>query len=435
MSDAKDKELEKILNFYVNNPKFDELTKKLNEFNPLKILGIKDFEIRHSNMLAWLLNPKGHHGLQDKIFKRIICEILKENNQEGLCNGCSNKNNSGICKNSNENDILNINDIILSDFSDLEIRREWNNIDVVAISKKNEVIVVIENKYISSESSNQLMKYYNFIHSSIYKDYKKLFIFLTLDGKEPLGCKRYLVFTHKQIFNILKNIVDINAEYINQKVYDFIDYYLKVLEEKSMSDQELINICKIIYKEHKEAIDLIVEYGKARIPQAIMDVFHSQTNTKSIYFDDPSKDSSKTNIYYVFIPEEWASIVPTTNKYTSDKYLITFSFDFSEMDRKKIKLRLDVGNFKNIDVRTKFMDILNKKLSEKGLIKRISSATANSRLKSINIDIKDIDIENYDEIISVMVKAYNNEDMKIIKKEIDTIIITDNFDFSEETNA
>lgn len=429
MSNIDDGEMQKILEFYVNNPDWDQMKSRINRFNPLKILGVQEFEIRHSNMLAWLFNPQGHHGLQDKIFKRVICEILKENEQMDVCSNCENSD----CKYKNVNDSISINEIIMSDFSDLEIHREWNNIDIVAISTKNRMIVVLENKFNSSESNKQLVKYYYAVEDK-FKKYKKIFVFLTLDGSEPNGCKKYMAFTHSQIYRVLINVVALNKEYINPKVLDFIGYYLKVLEEKSMSDEPLKELCRKIYKEHKEAIDLIVEYGRPRIPQKYMDDFHKKTQTKSVYQNNNNtSNNSKTNIIYGFMPEDWFEHVPDTNLYTSDKYLIIFSFDFSAMDKKKIQLRLEIGNFRNKEVRKKFIQEVNNKRDElpgdKKIINKAAAEQATySRIKSINIDLKDVDIDEYDEIILKMELAYKK--MEEVREVMSSIIKA--FDFSEE---
>ena len=66
-----------LLNFAVNNPDLSKLESMLREFNPFRILGISDFEIRHSNVLAWLIEPHAHHGLGDELFKNLLLEVLK----------------------------------------------------------------------------------------------------------------------------------------------------------------------------------------------------------------------------------------------------------------------------------------------------------------------------------------------------------------------
>lgn len=43
-----------------------------NKFNPFSVLGIESYEIRHSNTLAWLLDPCGSHGLSDKFLRLFL---------------------------------------------------------------------------------------------------------------------------------------------------------------------------------------------------------------------------------------------------------------------------------------------------------------------------------------------------------------------------
>ncbi len=41
-------------------------------FNPFDVLRYAEYEIRHSNVLAWLLTPGESHGLGDKFLRRFI---------------------------------------------------------------------------------------------------------------------------------------------------------------------------------------------------------------------------------------------------------------------------------------------------------------------------------------------------------------------------
>lgn len=58
-----------------------------NDINIFNVLKLNRVEIRHSNMLAWLLNPNELHGLEDKLLKKIfnICNKRhKSRNYEGV---------------------------------------------------------------------------------------------------------------------------------------------------------------------------------------------------------------------------------------------------------------------------------------------------------------------------------------------------------------
>ena len=48
---------------------FQQLSQKMQTLNIFEVLGITNAEIRHSNFLAWLLDPNGNHGMGDKFFK------------------------------------------------------------------------------------------------------------------------------------------------------------------------------------------------------------------------------------------------------------------------------------------------------------------------------------------------------------------------------
>ena len=47
----------------VDNAELEELSARLGVFNIFGTLRIEKPEIRHSNVLAWLLDPRGSHGI------------------------------------------------------------------------------------------------------------------------------------------------------------------------------------------------------------------------------------------------------------------------------------------------------------------------------------------------------------------------------------
>lgn len=50
----------------------DNLQAGPNELNVFEVLGITNTEIRHSNVIAWLMRPDGSHGLGDAVLSRLI---------------------------------------------------------------------------------------------------------------------------------------------------------------------------------------------------------------------------------------------------------------------------------------------------------------------------------------------------------------------------
>ncbi|UXR69688.1 PD-(D/E)XK nuclease family protein [Staphylococcus sp. IVB6246] len=106
----------------------NEIEANVDNFNVFEILGTINTEIRHSNMLAWLFNPNEVHGLNDLFIKKFIEIYL---------------NKSAVQK--DDSFVLQM---LLKDFDDVIVRREWNHIDVLLISEANKVIFAIENKMV-----------------------------------------------------------------------------------------------------------------------------------------------------------------------------------------------------------------------------------------------------------------------------------------------
>ena len=66
-------EQKKILEeFLLDIDILDKLDGYMNKFNVFDVLRISKMEIRHSNMLAWLLNPKETHGLGDTFLRKFL---------------------------------------------------------------------------------------------------------------------------------------------------------------------------------------------------------------------------------------------------------------------------------------------------------------------------------------------------------------------------
>ncbi|WP_083491059.1 MULTISPECIES: PD-(D/E)XK nuclease family protein [unclassified Oscillibacter] len=118
-----------------------------------EILKSTKAEIRYSNFLAWLLDPKGNHGLQDRFLRAFTANIGQG-------------------------------DSISQDLSDCIVFREWQHIDLLVICESRKYLLCIENKVFSHEHGNQLQRY----HEPLTKEYPGFnisFAFLTPDGAAP----------------------------------------------------------------------------------------------------------------------------------------------------------------------------------------------------------------------------------------------------------
>ena len=131
------------------------------QFNLFDVLGIARMEIRHSNILGWLLDPNENHGLGDAVIR-------------GFLNHVAMADSSGV-------DVF---DVLLLDCHDFAVRREWRNIDILAVSASERYVLCIENKIGTGEHDNQLERYRGIIKSQ-YPKCRHAFIYLSPDGSDP----------------------------------------------------------------------------------------------------------------------------------------------------------------------------------------------------------------------------------------------------------
>ncbi|TLS36480.1 PD-(D/E)XK nuclease family protein [Pseudalkalibacillus caeni] len=230
-----------IEKFLLDIDVLDDIESRLANFNVFETLGIVNTEIRHSNVLSWLLNPKENHGLGDTYIKKFMQEVFYHNQ--------FNLTNSNIT----------LLDISLMDYYTFYIRREWRNIDLLAFSEEHKIVMVIENKIWSKESKHQLKKYMEIV-SKEFPSYSKVFLFLTPNGDTPSDEENWLTIDYNYILNTLEKTVALRKDSISQSVSIFITQYIEVLRRYIVGENELERICKEIYSKHQKALDLIFEY-------------------------------------------------------------------------------------------------------------------------------------------------------------------------------
>lgn len=110
MADEKIISNEQVLqDFLIDTKCLDELLSWTGKFNSFDVLKVPRVEIRHSNMLGWLLDPNENHGFGDAYLKRIF-QRLVENDSDG------------------RNDVF---EILLLDMYSFSVYREWKNIDIL----------------------------------------------------------------------------------------------------------------------------------------------------------------------------------------------------------------------------------------------------------------------------------------------------------------
>jgi len=235
------KELELLEKFILNNPELEKLENLLARFNIFETLDIVNAEIRHSNVLSWLLNPNANHGLGD-CFVKLLLKYIVSKNKDYLDNKIS------------------LFDFESFNYSNLEIRREWEKIDILLIlaRKRKKYVIAIENKITTSEHSKQLQRYRKIIENE-FKNYNKIYVFLTPEGIIPSD-ENWITFSYTIISNLLDDLLNNKKDTLGANVLNFISQYNIILRRYIVGNSEIEQICRQIYKKHQQALDIIFQY-------------------------------------------------------------------------------------------------------------------------------------------------------------------------------
>lgn len=147
------------------------------------------------------------------------------------------------------------------DFSDLEIRREWSDIDISLISRVNRLAVVIENKIGASESVGQLKKYRERIASDFpeTEGWKHIFVFLTIDGDQASD-QHYSTLSYASVVDLLDATQKNRSDSISLEIALAIQHYIQMMRRHHMEDSELIGLARRIYLKHRPALDFIFDH-------------------------------------------------------------------------------------------------------------------------------------------------------------------------------
>ena len=221
-------------------------------------------------------------------------------------------------------------------------------------------------------------------------------VFLTLTGIEStdeIAKTKYITYSHLQLSLILEKLYAQRKSQLAEPIQMFLRHYLDTLRKLTMQDEELMDLCKTIYRKHREAVDLIIEYGKvSTFAQAAQDVLNDDGKYEILH-------TPPSLLYY--LPESWIPLIPENG--------ITFSFlkrpvsvcCWFEYYLNKLHSHFEVCKMDDPELRLECVNQLKKagfKLSQKAFDKNASY----SRFYGKSVKIKDE--TDYDEMRTAIEK-------------------------------
>ena len=213
------------------------------KYNVFDILNINRQELRHSDFLAFLLDPSKRGNIGHQFLRNFLTLLAKDITSE-----------------------LDFFDMLYGNIDKVNVYREIavkdGRIDIlfdleITKNETQKIVVAIENKVDSDQHDNQLEKYKNFLCSGKYKNHKKVMLYLT-PNKANSSYTEWLEIDYKFIFDILQKV---NIDSADNIIKTLIEDYKKIIErEFDMNNEfELKKQALEIYRNNKKVLDFIFE--------------------------------------------------------------------------------------------------------------------------------------------------------------------------------
>ena len=217
---AMDRELKAL----IDSPEFGRYHKELQApaFNPFDVLQVADFEIRHSNVLAWLLQPGGTHGIGGRFLRALVEHLTLRGDTRSLSR-------------------LKPLPPGFDDESNIDVRREDYHerlyADITVGFQAERVLLIIENKV--EASSRDAEKQVEDYQRAFRKKYKNRYddypgALLTVSPAPETGDAKGDVIhvSWKDVSGIIGSLLDDQETFTDGHVRAFVERYLDVIEEK-----------------------------------------------------------------------------------------------------------------------------------------------------------------------------------------------------------
>ena len=275
--------------FIDDNEDLERLETIRNRFNMFEALSLERHEIRHSAFLRWLLDPAETHGLGDYWLRQFLRQVIKAGDQV-----------SG-----NAPTVFDLDDWNLGK---AEVRKEWRDMDIFIRDDRDDhqFVCVIENKIDSGEGPDQLRKYRRTVERE-FRDYGRAFVFLTKFGDKPSDKREaayWVPISYGDLVTTIGDVLKRQESQLSDEIRLFVQQYLDMVRRHIVENSEVQELCRKLYENHSQALDLIMKYAPKRADRVSQVIQEYIKDRKDLIPD------SFTITYLKFLPESLYVLPP-----------------------------------------------------------------------------------------------------------------------------
>lgn len=214
------------------------INEEISSPNIFEILHATRNEIRHSYLLAWLLDPIQTHGLGDAMlreFLRIVQEKASDEKRVALAH------------------------VLETKLDDVYVQREKAHIDILATSEKSQFALLVENKTFTSEHDDQLLRYLEYAKDA-FPNKEIICIYLTPFGDASSDPDNWQAMSYKDLVNAVDAVRKRKAEEIDGDVSVILKHFSSNIKTNLLGEGDLREMCRSFYKRHRLALDAVFKY-------------------------------------------------------------------------------------------------------------------------------------------------------------------------------
>ena len=226
---------------------YEDLTRE-RSFNVFDVLRYSDYEIRHSNVLAWLLTPDETHGAGDAFVKAFV-QHLKSKENNGKLAELDLEPNFGP--------------------QAVRVERELDNVDVTVFFEGTpRLALAIENKPSAwmPDHAKQVRRYEKKLRKKYKKKYSIQSVLLTAsDEGKPAAHTDYLHVSWHEVRALIQQLLDCRG-IESGRVRDFVREYVEIVERNILGLGPSTDCFGELVKRHRGALERLLAGGTKGIP-------------------------------------------------------------------------------------------------------------------------------------------------------------------------
>lgn len=455
----------------LHDDEVQRLSLLLQRFNPFEVLKIGHYELRHTNTLAWLLDPAGNHGLGDTFLRAFIARLGTTDPTDGLTHRFETADDrtvtirrevrlSHLRRDADEGERLELvgddeldqgDTETLRNGASAESNRREGAVDILVDG--DEWVLAIEAKVRAGEGEGQLRTYQEALKAYVGPEKLLVSVFLTIEGDDPSETDWISANWEENVIAPLEKVLSIHHD-LREDIRSFLTSYLSNLKRYAGDGDEVKRLAATLAtREHierplQEIQQEITEKAKNNnLDERTLRLLRRHAPTIRLLFAEiaPPQVARARRIeslllekgfvrlsgpasYISFVPGGWKDEFKEMIKSHKEKQSIVFEV-VNRFSRLTIKLMIpsvgesfqdDMANRRRELVRTIHGDQRNADIFPRAFYRNRSPRPATDRYYSIYIRNKDInnasDSEEINKWILTELDEINNNMLKTLEE-------------------